>query len=338
MTSSPGTEAEIAPHALPGHGDVVEAAARLEGLAVATPVLEAEGLNAVVGGRVLVKCEMLQRTGSFKFRGAYNRISRLSADERRRGVIAYSSGNHAQGVAAAAALIGAPATIVMPRDAPAVKLAGTRRLGAEVVLYDRASESREEIGERLMADKGATLVRPYDDFHVIAGQGTVGLELGRQLAEIGVTPDAVLCPCGGGGLIAGVALALERALPGVPLWAVEPQGFDDTARSLALGRRVANREGGTSICDALVIPIPGELTFALNAKRLAGGLAVDDAEVRRAMALSLRHLKVVAEPGGAVALAALIAGRFDGRGKTVAVIASGGNVDPALLAEALAAD
>jgi len=337
MTSSPATEgqATAAPPLLPDYGDVAEAAERLGTLAVRTPVLEAQALNELAGGRVLVKCEMLQRTGSFKFRGAYNRISRLSKAERRQGVIAYSSGNRAQGVAAAAALAGAPATIVMPRDAPRVKLAGVRRLGAEVVLYERHRESREEIAERLAAERGASLIRPYDDRLVIAGQGTVGLELGRQLADLGVRPDAVLCPCGGGGLIAGVALALERALPGVPLWAVEPEGFDDTARSLALGRRLANPEGGHSICDALVIPIPGELTFAVNRGRLAGGLAVSDAEVRRAMAVVLEHLKVVAEPGGAVALAALLAGRFEMGGKTVAVIASGGNVDPALLAQVL---
>ncbi len=334
MTSSPATEADTS--VLPGYDDVVEAAARLEGLAVRTPLLESEALDAIAGARVLVKAEMLQRTGSFKFRGAYNRISRLDAEARRRGIIAYSSGNHAQGVAAAAALVGTPATIVMPRDAPAVKAEGTRRLGAEIVFYDRQTESREDIGERIMAERGATLVRPYDDFHVIAGQGTVGLELAAHLSERGIEPDAVLVPCGGGGLVGGSALALERELPGVPVWAVEPEGFDDTARSLELGERVRNAGTPKSFCDALVVPTPGELTFALNRGRLAGGLVVSDAEVARAMALAFQHLKLVIEPGGAVALAAVLEGRFEARGKTVAVVASGGNVDPAIFREVLA--
>ncbi len=322
--------------ALPAPEDVAQAGARLAGQAVVTPLLESDGLNELIGGRVLLKAEMLQRTGSFKFRGAYNRISRLDEAERARGVVAFSSGNHAQGVAAAAALVGTPATIVMPGDAPAVKVDGTRRWGARIVFYDRASESREEIGERLMAESGATLVRPYDDFLVVAGQGTVGSEIAAQCAELGVTPDAVLAPVGGGGLIAGIGLGLEHGLAGVPLFGVEPEGFDDTARSLAAGERLSVEPGGASFCDALVVPTPGELTFALNRRRLAGGLAVPDAETAKAMAQAFLHLKVVAEPGGAVALAAVLGGRFDAKGKTVVVVASGGNVDPAIFREALA--
>jgi threonine dehydratase len=311
---------------------VAEAAARLAGQAVVTPLLESERLNELIGGRVLLKAEMLQRTGSFKFRGAYNRISRLDADQRARGVVAFSSGNHAQGVAAAAALTGTSATIAMPDDAPAVKVEGTRRWGAEIVFFDRATGNREEIGERLLAKSGATLVRPYDDFFVIAGQGTVGLEIAAQCAERGVTPDAVLAPVGGGGLIAGIGLGIGD----VPLIGVEPEGFDDTARSLAAGERLSIEPGAASFCDALVVTTPGELTFALNRRRLAGGLAVADAETAKAMAQAFLHLKVVVEPGGAVALAAVLSGHYDAKGKTVVVVASGGNVDPAVFREALA--
>jgi threonine dehydratase len=333
MPSSRATES--AATALPGPADVAEAAARIAGKAVRTPLLEADGLNALVGGRVLVKAEMLQRTGSFKFRGAYNRISRLSEDERRRGVVAFSSGNHAQGVAAAAALVSTPATIVMPSDAPEVKVAGTRRWGAEIVFYDRASESREAIGERLMTEREAVLVRPYDDFFIIAGQGTVGLEIAEQCAEWGVMPDAVLAPVGGGGLIAGTSLGLAHGLSEVPVFGVEPEGFDDTARSLAAGKRLSVEPGAASFCDALVVPTPGELTFEINRRRLAGGLAVPDEDTAKAMAQAFLHLKLVAEPGGAVALAAVLSGRFDAAGKIVVVVSSGGNVDPATYRKAL---
>ena len=334
MTSSPATDAGAGAGALPAFEDVAEAAARIRGLAVRTPLLESEALNNVAGGRVLIKAEPLQRTGSFKFRGAYNRVSRLDAEERGRGVVAYSSGNHAQGVAAACALIGTPATIVMPRDAPRVKVEGTRRWDAEIVFYDRARESREEIAEGLAAERGATLVRPHDDALIIAGQGTVGLEMAEQLGELGVRPDGVLIPCGGGGLIAGSALALERSFKDVPVLAVEPEGFDDTARSLEAGRRLANTGKAKSFCDALV-PEPGALTFAINRGRLAGGLIVSDTEAARAIALGFEHLKLVLEPSGAVALAAVLSGRFPMAGKTAAVVASGGNVDPATFARAL---
>ena len=315
----------------PAFADVVVAAERLRGVAVCTPLLESEALNALVGGRVLLKAEPLQHTGSFKFRGAYNAISQTDAPA----VVAYSSGNHAQGVARAARLLGRRATIVMPADAPAIKLESTRAQGAEVRLYDRQGESREAIGAEIATRSGAALIRPYDDPRIIAGQGTAGLEIAEQARGLGAIPDAALIPCGGGGLIAGCSLALAELCPGIEIRAVEPADFDDTRRSLAAGARLANPQGRHSICDALLVPSPGELTFELNSRLLAGGLAVGDADVRRAMAVAFRHLKLVVEPGGAVALAAVLAGAFDARGRTVAVLLSGGNVDPATFARAL---
>ena len=328
MTSSNATE-------LPTYADVEAAARQLRGLAVVTPLLESALLNDMLGGRLLVKAEPLQRTGSFKFRGAYNRISRLSDDERARGVVAYSSGNHAQGVAAAAHSLGAPAAIVMPRDAPAIKIDNTRAWGADVVLYERSSESREAVGRQIAKDRGLTLVPPFDHPLIIAGQGTAGLELAEQAEAAGAALDAVLSPCGGGGLISGCSLAIRERCPGTEVYAVEPEGFDDTARSLAAGSRQRARDGATSFCDALLAPTPGALTFAINRDLLAGGLVVSDNEVARAMRLALIHLKLVAEPGGATALAAAIAGKYDCRGKTVAVIVSGGNVDPDTFSAAL---
>jgi threonine dehydratase len=316
---------------LPTVADLQAAARRLQGIARLTPLLESEALNALVGGRVLLKAEALQRTGSFKFRGAYNAISQIEASA----VVAYSSGNHAQGVAAAARALGKAATIVMPADAPAIKLESTQALGAEIRLYDRQRESREAIGAELARRTGAALVKPYDDPRIIAGQGTAGLELAEQAAGLGAAPDAALIPCGGGGLIAGCGLALGALCPGIEVFAVEPLGFDDTRRSLAAGERVTNPPDGASICDALLAPTPGELTFALNRRQLAGGLAVGDQDVRLAMAFAFRHLKLVIEPGGAVGLAALLAGGFDARGRTVAVLLSGGNVDPAQFVAAL---
>ncbi|MEM8588459.1 MAG: threonine/serine dehydratase [Pseudomonadota bacterium] len=312
--------------------DIEAAARRLEGVAVRTPVLEAHLLNARVGGRLLIKAEPLQRTGSFKFRGAYNRISQIPDDERPNGVVAYSSGNHAQGVAAAAQLFGIPATIIMPADAPAIKRANTEAYGAKVIAYNRYREVRETIGERLAAETGATLVRPYDDHGIMAGQGTVGLEATRQ---IDAAPDAVLCCCGGGGLIAGVSTAVTAAWPDCPVYAVEPAGFDDTARSLTAGAIVPNDGAARSICDALLAAQPGDLTFAVNRQTLAGGLVVTDDEVRRAMAVAFETLKLVVEPGGAVALAAALFGKIETAGRTTLVIASGGNADPALFAETL---
>ena len=319
----------------PSFADIESAARRLEGKAVFTPLLESPLLNERVGGRLLIKAEPLQRTGSFKFRGAYNRISRLDADQIKRGVVAFSSGNHAQGVAAAAHAFGAPAVIVMPSDAPAIKIANTRAWGAEVVLYDRYREDRDVVARDLAEQRGATLVPPFDHPLIIAGQGTVGLEIARQAEAADAELDAVLSPCGGGGLISGCALALAERAPGVEIYAVEPEGFDDTARSLASGSRQHSVEGAKTFCDALLAKTPGVLTFSINRKLLAGGLVVSDDEVAHAMGVALNYLKLVAEPGGATALAAALSRKFDCRGKTVAVIVSGGNVDPAVFAEAL---
>ena len=324
------------PTELPTYADVEDAARQLRGLAVRTPLLESPLLNEVLGGRLLVKPEPLQRTGSFKFRGAYNRISRLSDDERQRGVVAYSSGNHAQGVAAAAKMVETPATIVMPRDAPVIKIENTRAWGAEVVLYDRSSESRERVGRQIAEERGLTLVPPFDHPLIIAGQGTVGLELAEQAEEVGAELDAVLSPCGGGGLISGCSLALRERCPNADIFSVEPEGFDDTARSLASGSRERVLVNAESFCDALLAPTPGELTFAINRELLSGGLAVSDDEVARAMRIALLYFKLVAEPGGATALAAALTGKYDCTGKTVAVIVSGGNVDPEVFGSALA--
>jgi len=311
----------------PTFADIEAAAARLSGHAVVTPLLEFATLNQRVGGRVLIKPENLQRTGSFKFRGAYNKLSQLSETARKAGVAAYSSGNHAQGVAAAAALLNVPATIVMPADAPAIKIEKTRGYGAEVVLYERNSQDRAALAAEIAAQRGLTMVRPYDDPDIIAGQGTCGLEIARQAAQLGAELDAVLVCCGGGGLTSGSAMALKGVSPATAVYSVEPAGFDDTARSLAAGQRVANEPGGHSICDALLAPTPGELTFALNKRILAGGLSVSDGEAAQAIAYAFRDLKLVVEPGGAVALAAILTERFEAKGKVVAITLSGGNID-----------
>jgi threonine dehydratase len=327
---SAGTK--IAP---PDLAAIEAAAARLKGHAVETPLLESPALNARVGGRVLIKPENLQRTGSFKFRGAYNKISQIPADRRSGGVVAFSSGNHAQGVAAAAQLVGLPALIVMPADAPAIKIENTKSYGAEVILYDRYREDREAVAARLAAERGAVLVRPYDDPDIIAGQGTIGLEIVRQCRALGLTPDAALTPAGGGGLISGCATALAALSPATRVYAAEPAGFDDTARSLKAHRRLGNEPGKSSICDALLAGMPGELTFAINDRLLAGGFAVDDDEVMAAMGFAFRHLKLVVEPGGSVALAAVLTGKLDLKGRSTVVVCSGGNVDPRLYAQAI---
>ncbi len=320
----------------PDFADVKLAAARLSGVAVRTPLLASPVLSERLGARCFLKPETLQRTGSFKFRGAYNKLSRLAEQACRAGVVAYSSGNHAQGVAAAAQLLGAPATIVMPADAPAIKLENTRGYGAEVLPYDRYREEREAVAQALIDERGSLLVPPYDDPDVIAGQGTVGLEIAEQAAEAGVALDAVLVCCGGGGLVSGTALALAELCPKTAVYSVEPEGFDDTARSLASGRREAVDPTASSFCDALLAKMPGELTFSLNSRLLKGGLAVSDGEVAAAMAFAFRWLKLVVEPGGAVALAAALSGKLDLKGKAVAIVLSGGNVDPALYAKVLA--
>ena len=311
--------------------DIEAAAVRLAGVAWRTPLLSSEALDAAVGGRLLIKAEPLQRTGSFKFRGACNTIAQLPPGP----VVAYSSGNHAQGVALAARLAGREATIIMPSDAPAIKQANTERLGATLVLYDRHSEDREAIGAEIAARTGAHLVKPYDDPRIIAGQGTVGLEMAEDVRAMGIVPDAAIVCCGGGGLIAGTATALCHAFSEIAVFSAEPLGFDDTARSLLSGVREGNVPGAVSICDALLAPMPGELTLAVNRRLLAGGLVVDDAAVLDAMRRAFLELKVVVEPGGAVALAAALSGALDCRGKTVLVVLSGGNVDPTRFGEAL---
>jgi threonine dehydratase len=317
--------------------DVKAARQRIKGQAVVTPLLSSPDLDQRTGGRIFVKAEPLQRTGSFKFRGAYNSISQIAPADRPRGVVAFSSGNHAQGVAHAAQLFGMNATIVMPKDAPALKIENTKGYGADVVLYDRFGESREEIGRKLVAETGATLIPPYDHPHVMAGQGTIGIEIVEQMADLGLSPDVLLCCCGGGGLMSGIATSMAELSPRTALYAVEPAGYDDTKRSLEAGERVANASGPMSICDAIVTPTPGQLTFPINKAKLRGGLAVTDAEAAEAVAYAARVLKITAEPGGAVALAAALSGKLDLKGKTVAVIMSGGNIDPALHARIVAA-
>lgn len=315
--------------------DIRAAAFRLHGKAVRTPLLEFADLNARTGGRVFVKPENLQVSGSFKFRGAHNRISQLTETERAAGVVAWSSGNHAQGIAIAARLAGVKAAIVMPSDAPKIKIERTRAHGAEIVFYDRYTEDREAIGAKLATERGAVLVPSYDDVHIIAGQGTAGLEIAEDLSVLGLKPDVVLCCCGGGGLIAGSALALRSFFPDAEAWAVEPEGFDDTARSLAAGERLENDPSAKTICDALMAPTPGHMTFEINRGILAGGLAVSEGETRNAIRYAATELKLIAEPGGAVALAAALAGKMDLDGKTAVVVISGGNIDPELLAEIL---
>ncbi len=323
--------------ALPTSADVRDAALRLRDVAVRTPLLQYAALDALTGGRIFIKPEVLQRTGSFKFRGAYNRLAQLTLDERPGGVVAWSSGNHAQGVAAAAALLGIRARIVMPADAPRIKTERTRAMGAEIVTYDRLCDDREAIGRALAAEHGASIVPPYDDPMIIAGQGTVGLEIAEDAARLDVTLDEALVPAGGGGLIAGISLALGDVSRATRIHSVEPAGFDDHMRSLAAGTRLTNDRADGSICDALMAPKPGALTFEINRTRLAGGFAVTDAEVAAAMRFACMEMKLVVEPGGAVALAALLAGKIDARGKAVAIVLSGGNVDPDLFAKIVSA-
>jgi threonine dehydratase len=319
----------------PTIADIEEAASRLAGLAVHTPLLECPAADAACGGKVLIKAEMLQRTGSFKFRGAYNCISRLPTAEREKGVVAFSSGNHAQAVAAVSSLFGIAATIVMPADAPSIKIDATRDYGAQVVLYDRFTESREDIAATLVENQGLTLIPPFDHPLIIAGQGTVGLEIAEEMAARGQTPDQTLVPCGGGGLISGIATAVTSKFPDSAVHAVEPKGFDDTGRSLVSGNRESADRDARSICDALLVPTPGELTFPINQRLLAGGVSVSDDQVRHAMAFAFRHLKLVAEPGGAIALAAVLGGMVNCESKTTIVVMSGGNVDPAMFADVI---
>ncbi|HEX2255200.1 MAG TPA: threonine/serine dehydratase [Afifellaceae bacterium] len=320
---------------IPTYADVLAAAERIAGPAVRTPLIHSPLLSERVGGRVFLKAETLQRTGSFKFRGAYNTVKALGPEAG--GIVACSSGNHAQGVAEAARLAGLPATIVMPSDAPAVKRARTEGFGARVVLYDRASEDRDEVAGTVLAEAGGAMVHPYNDPRVIAGQGTAGLEIAEDLERAGVTPEVVLVPCSGGGLTAGLTLALTEHFPEVAIYGVEPAGFDDYARSLAAGRPVRNARLAGSICDALLSPEPGPIGFAINRERLAGALSVSDEEALHAVGFAYEALRLIVEPGGAAALAALLQGRIDFAGRTVVVVLSGGNVGDEILAEAVAA-
>jgi threonine dehydratase len=306
--------------------DVHAALARISPHIVRTPMLRNAALDRQTGGNILIKPEVLQRTGSFKLRGATNALRHLAQAGGSRRVVTYSSGNHGQAIACAAAALGWPATIVMPADAPAVKRESTAFWGPKIVYYDRATENREAIAQAIVADAGAVLIPPYEHPDVIAGQGTLALELAADAAAAGLVLDAMLVCTGGGGLVAGCALALADVSPRTNVFSVEPEGWDDTARSLRSGQRERNDMAGSPLCDALLTPTPGELTFSINSRLLAGGLVVSDDEVRTAMVFATRHLKLVVEPGGAVALAALLSENFVAAGQTVGVVLSGGNV------------
>jgi len=321
---------------LPTAADVDAAAARLRGIALRTPLIASPVLDAVTGGRVFLKAETLQRTGSFKFRGAYNKLSVLPEGGRAGGVVAFSSGNHAQGVAAAAQLLSIPAVIVMPSDAPRPKRERTAQLGAEVVLYDRARDDREAIARGIAEQRHAVLVPPYDDPLIIAGQGTTGREIVEDLAALGLAPDVVIVNASGGGLTAGVALAVKARVPAAQVVTAEPAGFDDHARSFATGRRERNAALTGTICDALMAQSPGRITFEINRELVGAGVAATDEEVGRAVGFAFRELKLVVEPGGAVALAALLAGKIDVRGRIAVAVLSGGNVDPELFSRLVA--
>ena len=307
--------------------DIEAAAKRLDGVIVATPLLQNTTLDQIAGGSVLIKPECFQSIGSFKIRGAYNLLSQLTPEQAKQGVVAWSSGNHAQGVALAGKLLGIHTTIVMPEDAPRSKLERTREFGGEIVTYDRYTGDRESIARKIAAERGTEIVPSFDDPRIIAGQGTAGLEIAEQSVALGLPVDQVLINCGGGGLSAGCAVALKARLEKVEIYTVEPEEFDDTARSLECGKRVGIKESARSICDALLTEMPGKLTFPILRDLTSGSLVVSDAEVEEAMRFAFQNLKIVVEPGGAVALAAILAGKIETAGKTTAIIFSGGNVD-----------
>ncbi len=316
--------------------DMIRAAAkRLDGHARRTPILTSPFLDEIAGRRVFVKPECLQHTGSFKFRGGWSAISALTDNALKTGVIAFSSGNHAQGVALAAREHGAPAVIVMPADAPAIKIANTRALGAEVVLYDRAIEDRDAIGARLAEERGLTLVKPFDEPQVIAGQGTCGLEIAEDMNALGITDADVAVCCGGGGLTSGIAIALAADAPGLRVRPVEPEGFDDVTRSLASGKIERNARTSGSLCDAIITPQPGEITFPIMQAHCGPGVVVTEEECLRAVGLAFERLKIVVEPGGAAALAAALFHPDAFEGEAIVAVATGGNVDPDVFAKAL---
>lgn len=321
---------------LPKLKDIQDAAERLAGVAVKTPLLESFSLSEELGARVFIKPENLQRVGAFKFRGAYNRLSQLNDAEKQRGVVAFSSGNHAQGVAAAAKILGIKATIVMPSDAPVMKRDNTLSYGAEVIEYDRETESREEIAEKIAAESGAVVVPSFEDFHIICGQGTAGLEAIEQGRTMGVEFDQFFCPIGGGGLISGCATVLMAMSPNTEIHGVEPEDFDDVKRSLAVGELQSNIRQSGSICDALLSLSCGPMTFAIMHEHLNSVLTVNDQEVLYGVKYAWEKLKLVLEPGGAVALAAVLSGKVDVKGKTICLLLSGGNVDAETFARALA--
>jgi len=316
--------------------DIRAAASRLKGIAVRTPLIESPLLNERAGGRVFVKPENLQNGGAFKFRGAYNRLSQFTEAEKAAGALAFSSGNHAQGIALAAKMLGIKATIVMPEDAPTLKVEGTRGYGADVVFYDRYNEDREEVAAKVARESGAILVPPYNSTHIIAGQGTVGFEIVQDLQALGLTADQALINCGGGGLAAGAFTAFYDAFPEMAGYVVEPEEFDDVKRSLETGELQEVDFGARSICDALLTPSPGELTFPILQGHGVKGLTVTDDEARRAVAYAAKTLKLVGEPGGVVSLAAVLAGKVETEDKVTVCVISGGNIDPAMLQECLA--
>jgi threonine dehydratase len=315
--------------------NIRQAAARLDGVAVRTPLLQNDYLNQRLQAKVFIKPESLQHIGAFKFRGAYNRLSQLNEEQRALGVVAFSSGNHAQGIALAARLLGMQATIVMPSDAPALKLEGTQRLGATIRSYERASEVREEIAADIAADTGATLVPAFEDPDIIAGQGTCGLEIIEQMDALGETTQSVLIPCGGGGLLAGTSTAVKALSPATLVYGVEPQHYDDHLRSRQVGHRVAIDATAATLCDALMAPMPGELTWSINSKSVTDFLLVTEEDVAHAVSFAFRYLKLVVEPGGVVALAALLANKLDVSGSTVAILLSGGNIDSSVFTRCL---
>jgi len=323
--------------ALPTAADVDAAARTLFGVALRTPLVSSPVLDAALGARVFLKAETLQRTGSFKFRGAYNKISSIPKERRAGGVVAYSSGNHAQGVAAAAKLLGMPAVIVMPTDAPKPKRERTAALGAEVVLYDRDREDRSAIARKIANERGAVLVPPFDDPKIIAGQGTAGREIIEDLEKIGLVPEVVVIGASGGGLAAGISLAIKARTPAARIFTAEPEGFDDTLRSFKSGKREANARMSGTICDALMTQTPGAVTWEINRRLIGDGVTASDEEVGRAVAFAFRELKLVVEPGGAIGLAALLAGKLDVKGKVTVAVLSGGNVDAELFSRLVAA-
>ncbi|MCH8862977.1 MAG: threonine/serine dehydratase [Proteobacteria bacterium] len=331
--TEPGAETALAV----SFADVKAAARRIEGKAVRTPLLSSPALDQATGGKILIKPECLQLTGSFKFRGAYNRLSLLSAEERRRGVVAFSSGNHGQGVALAAKMLGIDAVIVMPGDAPGIKLDNTRAHGAKIVIFDRQTEDREQVAAAIADEQGRILVPSYDDALIIAGQGTSALEVMEEVSDAEITLDAYVVPAGGGGLMAGSALAIREFSARTLIYSAEPENFDDHARSLAAGERLANApDAPDSLCDALMAPMPGALTFPINKRFVTGGLVVSEEEIRAAVRFALSELRLVVEPGGAVALAAVLAGKIETQDRVIGLVLSGGNMDVAQLCRIVA--